>query len=205
MRLESLQPIPGPTGRIRLTFSDGKTLKVYPEVVGDCGLYAGQELTEEALQALHEAASRASARQRAVRIVAASAVSEQELGRRLRQKGEDPEQAQQAVDWLRDLNVLDDRETARRLVRRAADKGYGRARARQELYAKGIPRELWDEALADYPDMSEAIDRFVASRLRGQAPDAKTSKQLSDALYRRGHSWEDIRAALRRAGASDEE
>ena len=66
-----------------------------------------------------------------------------------------------------------------------------------------MAREYWDAALADYPDMSEAIDRFIAQRLRGEKPDQKQLKQLTDALYRRGHSWEDIRSGLRRADAEE--
>lgn len=203
MRIDRLEPIPGPTGRIRVVFDGAQSMKVYPEVVADCGLYAGKDLTEEELDELRKVAARASARQRAVRIVSASTVSERELKRRLQQKGEDPEQAQQAVEWLKDLNVIDDAEAARQIVRRAAGKGYGAARAKQELYAKGVAREYWDAALADYPDMSEAIDRFIAQRLRGEKPDQKQLKQLTDALYRRGHSWEDIRAGLRRADAEE--
>ena len=205
MRLERIEPVPGPTGRLRLVFDSGTPMKVYPEVVADLGLYAGLTLDEQQLDELRRAAARASAKQRAVRIVSASGVSEQQLERRLRQKGESPEDAQEAVQWLRELGVLDDQQAARQIVRRAAGKGYGPARAKQELYAKGIPRELWDEALAEYPDMDEAIDRFLASRLRGAKPDAKQLRQLTDALYRRGHSWEQIRAGLSRYEAEMQE
>ena len=107
MKLESLTPVPGPTGRIKLLFDDGKTMKVYPEVVTDCGLYAGKDLSEEDFAALETAARRASARQRAVRIVSASAVSEKELQRRLVRRGETAEDAAETVDWLKDLQVLD--------------------------------------------------------------------------------------------------
>ena len=62
MRLERLTPIPGPTGRIKLEFDDGKTMKVYPEVVTDCVLYAGKTFSEEDFAALEAAAKRASAR-----------------------------------------------------------------------------------------------------------------------------------------------
>lgn len=198
MRLDSLTPIPGPTGRIKLQFDSGLTMKVYPEVISDCALYAGKELTEEEFSALQEAARRASARQRAVRIVSASAVSERELQRRLVRKGEDPEEARKTVGWLKDLNVLDDSQVARDVVRKCVAKGYGPGRARQELYAKGVPRELWEDALADYPDMEEAIDAFLQSRLRGDKPDQKQIQQLTGALSRRGYGYDEIRTALRR-------
>lgn len=198
MKLESLTPVPGPTGRIKLLFDDGKTMKVYPEVVTDCGLYAGKDLSEEDFAALETAARRASARQRAVRIVSASAVSEKELQRRLVRRGETAEDAAETVDWLKDLQVLDDGQVAAEIVRKCAARGYGPARAKQELYAKGVPKELWEEALRDYPDMTEAIDRFLESRLRGRTPDRKEVQQLTAALARRGHGYDEIRRALRR-------
>ena len=46
MRIDRLEPIPGPTGRIRVVFDGAQSMKVYPEVVADCGLYAGKELSE---------------------------------------------------------------------------------------------------------------------------------------------------------------
>ncbi len=198
MKLESLTPIPGPTGRIRLKFDNGATMKVYPEVVADCVLYAGKEFSEEDFKTLEETARKASARQRAVRIVSASAVSEKELQRRLLQRGEREEDVQQSVAWLKDLNVLDDRQVAAEVVRKCIAKGFGPARARQELYGKGVPKELWDEALAEYPEMDDEIRQFLESRLRGEKPDRKQIQQLTGALARRGHSYEAIRAALRK-------
>ena len=53
-------------------------------------------------------------------------------------------------------------------------------------------------ALEQVPDMDEAVDRFLNRRFRGQEPDQKELKRTIDALVRRGHSWHDIRAGLRR-------
>ena len=46
--------------------------------------------------------------------------------------------------------------------------------------------------------MSDSIDAFLNKRLRGQYPDQRELKRVTDALQRRGHSWSDIRAALLR-------
>ncbi len=184
--------------RVTLWFDDGTRMKVSTSVVVHHGLYQGMELDEDTLGMLLEGAQKASAKDRAVRIVSATSISEKELKRRLIQRGERPEDAGEAVAWLRDLGAVDDEAMAKRIVSRCVDKGYGRARIQQELYAKGIPKEYWDEALEALPDMSEAIDRFLGQRLRGQEPDQKELKRVTDALLRRGHSWEDIGAALRR-------
>ena len=77
-------------------------------------------------------------------------------------------------------------------------KGYGRARIKQILFQKRIPEEYWEQALEQVPDMDEAVDRFLNRRFRGQEPDQKELKRTIDALVRRGHSWHDIRAGLRR-------
>lgn len=69
------------------------------------------------------------------------------------------------------------------------------------MYRRGIPRELWDEALNQAEDPAGAIDDFVAKKLAGKTPDRKELKKVSDALARRGYSWSDISAALRRYGA----
>lgn len=197
MKLERLAMLPQ-SDRCRLVFSDGSELKTQAYVVADLGLYAGQELDEAQMQTLMAAIKKASAKARAVRIVAASGVSERELRKRLVQKGEKQADADAAVGWLKELRLLDDAKTAEQIVQSAVAKGYGLARIRSLLYEKGIAREYWDAALMNLPPMDGAIDRFLQQRLKGAAPDEKTLKKTVDALLRRGHSWHDIQQALRR-------
>ena len=77
---------------------------------------------------------------------------------------------------------------------------------RDELYRRGVPRDLWEDALSQAEDPAEAIDAFVAKKLKGAAvSDPKELKKVSDALVRRGYSWTDISQALRRYGAQWED
>ncbi len=204
MKLEKLAASGSPD-YVRLGFDDGTFMRVPMSVVADLGLYAGLTMTDADMDRLAEAAGRASAKLRAVRIVASSAVSERELRRRLVTKGERQEYADEAVDWLSELNLLDDAETARQIVRRGIAKGYGKARIKQMLYEKSIGKEHWEQALSLVPDMEDAIDRYLAAHLSNELPDRKQTKKITDALLRRGHSWEDIRAGLRRYSVSIEE
>ena len=198
MILQKLTAVGTDGSRVTLWFDDGTKMKVATRVVVDRGLYQGMELSESDLASLLDTAKKASAKDRAVRIVSATAVSEKELRRRLVQRGERPEDAGEAVEWLRELGAVDDEAMARRIVSRCADKGYGENRIRQELYQKGIPKEYWEEALRDLPDMSGAIDRFLEQKLRGRDPDQKELSRVIAGLQRRGHSWEDIRGGLAR-------
>ncbi|MBQ7415550.1 MAG: regulatory protein RecX [Oscillospiraceae bacterium] len=179
-----------------MEFDDGSILRLYRQTIEDHCLYTGQELTEQEMAALRTAAGQMSAKMRAVRIVTASDVSKNDLKRRLIQKGEDPVQAAEAVAWMEELRLVDDRQTASMIVSRCAAKGYGLARAKQALYEKRVPKEYWDEALADYPDQTENILSFLRSRLTADS-DERARKRAIDALLRRGHSYGDIRSALR--------
>ena len=197
MRINALFPAPDRAGRYRVQLEDGSVLRLYRQTVEDFGLYSGMELTDEEFSRLQEAAGEMSAKMRAVRIVSASSVSKKDLQRRLVQKGEDPQQAAQAVTWMEEMHLVDDEETARQIVSRCAHRGYGLARAKQALYEKKIPKKYWDAALADYPDQMEHILSFLQSRL-DDTSDQKQVKKAIDALLRRGHSYSEIRTALSR-------
>ena len=195
MRIKSLAASPDRAGRYRVVLEDDSVLHLYRQTVEDFGLYAGIELSDEQMQMLQTAAREMSAKMRAVRIVAASSVSKRDLEHRLIQKGEDPEQAKAAVDWMSDMSLLDDGKTAQQIVSRCISKGYGLSRAKQALYEKRIPRELWDAALEGYPEQIDKIMDFLESRL-GDAPSDQEVKRAIDALLRRGHSYGSIRRAM---------
>ena len=195
MKLESLKTSPDRAGRYWVTFDDGTRLGLYRQTVEDFGLYTGMELSEQEAEALRTAAGQMSAKMRAVRIVSATSVSKKDLESRLVRKGEDPQQAKEAVAWMADLHLVDDRATAEQVVSTCVSKGYGLARAKQALYEKRIPREYWDDVLADYPDQSEKIAAFLRSRLDADSDD-KQVKRAIDALIRRGHSYGTIRRVL---------
>lgn len=201
MKLEKLEPLDSPN-YLRLIFEDGKRLKAPAFKVVELGLTPGAEVTPEVFLALENAQSLASCKERAVRVLTASGLSKKELQKRLVQKGESEEDAEAAVAWLEELHLIDDLETAKQLVRSACLRGYGAARAKSILYEKGIPKELWDEALAELSEMDDAIDTFLRRKLDGRTLDAKQIKKTVDALLRRGHSYHDIQAGLRRYEAS---
>ncbi len=195
MKVESLKTSPDRAGRYWVTFDDGSKMGLYRQTVEDFALYSGKELDEQEAESLRTAAGQMSAKMRAVRIVSASSVSRRDLEARLVRKGENPQQAKEAVAWMEDLHLVDDRATAEQVVSSCISKGYGLARAKQALYEKRIPKEYWDEALADYPDQTGKITAFLKSRLDADS-DEKQVRRAVDALIRRGHSYGTIRRAL---------
>ena len=145
--IQALIPPRRPGGRTTVCFSDGTTCRLIPSVVEDRGLYPGMELDETALDGLRTANGEASAKQRAVRIISVTGVTQGDLKQRLIRKGESPDDAETAVAWLSELKLLDDAETARQIVARGVSRGYGAKRIQQMLYEKRVPRKYWEEAL----------------------------------------------------------
>ncbi len=187
-----------------MRFDDGSSMRLYRQTVEDFGLFPGMELTQEQMDSLRTAAGAMSAKMRAVRIVSASSVSKQDLEQRLVRKGEDPKQARQAVEWMAELELVDDRKTAEQIVHRCISKGYGLARAKQALYEKRIPKQYWQEVLEEYPDQTEHIVSFLRSRL-GDSWEDRDLKRAMDALLRRGHSYSEIRRGLEQLSLDTDE
>ena len=199
-----MKTTPDRAGRYWITLEDGKKLALYRQTVEDFALYSGKELSDEEWKALQEHAGQMSAKMRAVRIVSASSVSKRDLEERLVRKGEDPDQAKQAVQWMENLHLVNDRNTAEQVVHSCISKGYGLQRAKQALYEKRIPKEYWEEALEDYPDQMDKILSFLRSRL-DEGSDGREVKRAIDALIRRGHSYGTVREALKIISLDSEE
>ena len=178
--------------------SSGETVKTTLAVAAEMSVYDGRELSADEAREFQEKSALARARERAMRIISARAMSERELYDRLVEKGETEHNAADCVAWLRELHFLSDEDYAGMVVCHYAQKGYGRRRVRDELYRRKVPRELWDAALDELPEQDDTVDRLLRSRLKGEHPDRAELKKASDALLRRGFSWEEIRAAINR-------
>ena len=178
-------------------FSDGSSMKMGLAVIADFSLYAGRELSMDEFSSISDAASLGRAKERALRMIGARPLSERELYDRLIEKGESEHHAAAVVARFIELRLIDDSEYARMLVRHYAAKGYGERRVKDELYRHKVGRDRWEEALEEMPDMDEALDKLLRSKMRGASTsDRAAVKKASDALMRRGYNWEEIRSAL---------
>lgn len=197
MRVDRVEPSRHKKGRVLVFLEDGACLKITEQELLDFGLRSGDELDEGTLSRLRAAAGVSNVKASAADLIGKRAMSRRDLERKLQEKGATQAEACYAAEWLEAIGALDDGEYAALLVRHYSQMGYGPARVREKLREKGIPRELWEDALAAMPDPAEAIDVFLQAKCRG-ALDQREKKRLSDALLRRGFAWADIRAGLAR-------
>ena len=202
MRIERLESSKHKRGRVLVFLEDGACLKITEQELLDFDLRAGDDLNEATLARLKEAAGVSNVRATAADLIGKRAMSRASLEKKLKEKGASEADARYAAEWLEAIGAINDADYAALLVRHCADLGYGPARVREKLYEKGVPRELWEDALDQMPDNGEQIDRFLQSKLRGRTPDEREKKRLTDALLRRGYSWGDVKAAWNRLGSA---
>ena len=89
------------------------------------------------------------------------------------QKGAEADDAGAAAEYLENIGALDDAAYAAMLVRHYSAQGCGSARIRDELYRRGVPRELWGAGAGNSP--RRAGDACARHRVEneGEAPERK--------------------------------
>ena len=201
MVIRELKPSQRIEGRWLAFLEDGTILRLGENEVIDFALYAGKELSEEESAALQDSARRSALKGKTIELLSRKPQSRRELERKLTQWEASEEEGTAICDRMEELGYLDDAAYAATVVRHYSTKGYGERKLRDELYRRGVPRDLWDEALKQAGSPDTAIDCFIEKKLAGKQVDRKELKKVSDALARRGFQWNDISAALRRYGA----
>lgn len=205
MRIDRIEPSRRRKDRVLVFLEGGDLLRVTEQELLVFGLRPGLELPEQLLAQVEQSAKRSEMKARGARLTGSRMLSKKQVMEHLTRKGGDRELAEDTAQWLEELGAVDESAYAAAIARHYAAMGYGPGRVRQELQHRGVPRELWDDALARMPDPEEAIDRFLTAKLRGKTPDRATLQRLSAALQRRGFSWQDIRPALARLDRDMEE
>jgi regulatory protein len=130
---------------------------------------------------------------------------------RLRRRGASPEVAAAVADDLVGRGYVDDAAFARHWVTTRAARGYGAARLRAELRARGVATPLIDAALAGLDsggqlDEARRLARRRLPALTRTAPE-KAAARLRDHLLRRGFPGgvvaQVVRESLRPPPAAD--
>jgi len=204
MTIEKLARSEKSADRFILIFEDGSEIRVSASQIADFGLYSGKELAEEEYLSLREDLKLSSSRARAIRMLGSRNLSAREIERRLIGKGESAETAHSTVEWLDDIGAINDTEYAAAIVKHYSGKGYGAARIRDELFRRGIPRDLWDDALAGLDNMEDAAYGFLEKKLRGSC-DPDDLRRATDSLCRRGFRYEEAKDTVRRYVANRED
>ena len=195
-------------GAARLSFDDAAPLKVRLKHFKAMPLQAGDEVDVEEYAAQVAEAQRADAYEAALNSLDLCARTRQELRRSLLARGFVSAAVEATLDRLADSGLVDDRRYAERAVEVSAARPVGVYAVRRKLRAKGIAEADAEAALDALDDEQQAQAAQAAARslLRryAQLPAREGRAKLSQALARRGFSWEAVRAAVDAVWEADE-
>ena len=198
MRIERVEPSKHKKNRILVFLEGGELLKITENELLYYDLRPGAELSEETVVELKKAAQTSQMKARGAQLTGSRMLSKKQVVEHLTRRGGDREAAEDTALWLEELGAVDEAAYGAAIVRHYSASGYGPGRIRQELSHRGIPRDLWEELLSQMPPAEETIERFIQNKRKGKQLNREMLQKLSGALQRRGFSWQDIQAPLRR-------
>ena len=187
MILRSLKT--GGSERVTLILENGEEIASTLGVITELRLYAGKDLTDAELKLLREKTAAAAARNHALLLLSQRPHSQKELYDKLVRKGESTEAAEAAVAWLADHGYLDDAAYAASVVRHYSQKGYGAQRIRGELHRRGVPRELWEEALQETSKCRSSAPLCSGAAIPGRI----SARRFSNMTVQTDRGWPNCR------------
>jgi regulatory protein len=139
-----------------------------------------------------------SAYQRALGLLVRREHSRQELSRKLKNKGVEPNEMEVALEKLARQDFQNDERFAAALARTRAASGYGPVRIRSELGTHGLSRDTIDAALvACDRDWHACARDLVVRRYAGKGLiDQAARRKAIDFLLRRGFDQKSAYAAV---------
>ena len=152
MRIDRIEPSRRRKDRVLVFLEGGDLLRVTEQELLVFGLRPGLELPEQLLAQVEQSAKRSEMKARGARLTGSRMLSKKQVMEHLTRKGGDRELAEDTAQWLEELGAVDESAYAAAIARHYAAMGYVPGRVRQELRRRGIPQELWDDALALLPE-----------------------------------------------------
>ena len=143
------------------------------------------------------------AKKRALSLLDKRDYSRKMLIDKLTGKGISREDAAEVADWLVSLDVINDVRYAALVVRHYGRKGYGPLRIREELFHRGIDRELWDDSLRELIETGDSVYPLLEKKLRGSFA-SEDMERVRNYLLRRGFTREEVCSAFERYMAENE-
>ncbi|MDD6825176.1 MAG: regulatory protein RecX [Oscillospiraceae bacterium] len=203
MIIDSVKKYKGTTYEVVI---DGNRIWLHKDIVADYGLAYKKEISEEKYTDMLLASDRRRAVERGMYLLDYRDYSYKELFKKL-SENYDEEICYYAVDKLVSLGIINDRRYAENLARKYIEvKKYGFYRASNEMYRKGIDRELVDEILEVYRDStSDRICELINKKYHDCLDDRDKLRKMKNALVRQGYSFDEINTAVRMLECADDD
>ncbi|MBE6853442.1 MAG: regulatory protein RecX [Ruminococcus sp.] len=202
MIINSVEKYKGTTYEVII---DGEHIYLHKDIVADYGLRAMTELSEERYSDMLLASDRRRAIERGMYLLDYRDYSYKELFRKL-SESYDEEICFYAVDKLASLGIINDRRYAENLAHKYIEvKKYGFYRASNEMYLRGLDKELVNEVLEAYREGTVGrICEVIRKKYSSYLDDRDKIHKMKNALVRMGYSYDEINTAVQSLECSDD-
>jgi len=201
--ITSLHPCKDDPARVTLFVNRRRLGRILLDTKADHQLKIDTPWTQDLADALNDELAQGNAYRAGIRILTKRAKSAKELARKLKEYGYEPNAIAWTVERLTELQVLDDENYARMVVRaQLARKPAGRRLLSGKLYEKGIDSSLIDlvldealeerDTMADARKLAQSAARSISDR---HEPDVR-KRRITARLARRGFDFDVIRKAV---------
>ncbi len=195
-------------GRVTIYVDGVAFLKLKKKEFDELPLETGADLDEEDYLNRLCARQFKPAYEAALNLLTARDMTAHDLMSALRRRGYLQAVAESVCQRLIENRLIDDSRYAQRYVELRQDTAVGRYAMKRKLRAKGIDENIAEEALEVLDDESQLatakeLARKLVRRYVNEEPYARKSK-ISQAVARRGYSWDIVREAVESLGLYDE-
>lgn len=182
----------------RQIYMDGELFATLTaDIVMSLDLHSGDELTEAQAEELILRVESLRALQKAYSLLSYNAHSRKALAAKLQKADFSDGATRLALERLEELGLIDDRALALRLIAVMRDsKHWGKRRAVEELYKRGIPRDMAEELTVDYDGYDGLVWQLEHKYRRRDLTDPKERQKVTAGLVRLGFSYDEIRHAF---------
>lgn len=186
-------------------FIDGEySFGVYENVIVKYNLTKGMKVEDDFLECVLKKEEQEVANNYALRLLSFKMRTEEEVRRRLKEKGYEEEMIEISIDYVKKFNYLDDEEYARAFIKdRSNLRNMGSERIKRELYIKGVDPEISKrevENLIDKEDEYEKaleLGRKKADTTYKNDDSVAKYRKLGGFLQRKGYSMDIVMKVLK--------
>jgi regulatory protein len=174
------------------------------EVLYKYGLKVGDEIDQKRIDQILESEVKKESKDAALKFLSYRMRSEKEVRDKLRKKEFAGEIIDEVIKDLKRVNLLDDYEFASAWIRdRISDKPRGKTLLKQELWKKGIKKEIIEKVLREYfedeeEELNLAKQLLEKRKKRYENLEKNVAKRrIMSFLLRRGFSYETVKEVLK--------
>jgi len=189
-------------GRYKIDIDGQFRFVLYKKELHIYQIKEGERISGEALEKILSEALPRRAKLRSMKLLTSREYTEHQIREKLRQ-GLYPERAiDEAVEYVKSYGYIDDRRYAKDYIAYYSE-SRSRGRIEQDLYRKGISRELvqavYEEDLRDekLPDEISLMEKWLEKKnYKKEGADYREKQKMGAFLYRKGFSLDNIEKIL---------